>query len=86
MTLPIVFVRSFVSDQSPYEIVRKLGKGKYSDVFEGINQKNKQKCVIKVLKVSADSVVLLMRCLLAVPSRRSIILFPSVLRLRLRQL
>ncbi|KAJ5780823.1 hypothetical protein N7457_005983 [Penicillium paradoxum] len=33
-----------------YEIVRKIGRGKYSEVFEGINVVNYQKCVIKVLK------------------------------------
>jgi len=29
---------------------RKIGRGKYSEVFEGINIVNYQKCVIKVLK------------------------------------
>ncbi|KAK5289775.1 Casein kinase II subunit alpha', partial [Cryomyces antarcticus] len=33
-----------------YEVVRKIGRGKYSEVFEGINIANYQKCVIKVLK------------------------------------
>jgi len=33
-----------------YEVVRKIGRGKYSEVFEGINVANYQKCVIKVLK------------------------------------
>ncbi|KAH0536756.1 hypothetical protein FGG08_006394 [Glutinoglossum americanum] len=33
-----------------YEVVRKIGRGKYSEVFEGINVTNYQKCVIKVLK------------------------------------
>ncbi|KAI5811858.1 casein kinase II [Pyronema omphalodes] len=33
-----------------YEVVRKIGRGKYSEVFEGINITNYQKCVIKVLK------------------------------------
>ncbi|KAL8794319.1 MAG: hypothetical protein Q9195_003145 [Heterodermia aff. obscurata] len=33
-----------------YEVVRKIGRGKYSEVFEGINIVNFQKCVIKVLK------------------------------------
>jgi len=28
----------------------RLGRGKYSEVFEGINISNYQKCVIKVLK------------------------------------
>jgi len=33
-----------------YEIVRKIGRGKYSEVFEGINVVLNEKCVIKVLK------------------------------------
>ncbi|RPA88155.1 Pkinase-domain-containing protein [Ascobolus immersus RN42] len=36
--------------QDNYEVVRKIGRGKYSEVFEGINIQNYQKCVIKVLK------------------------------------
>lgn len=38
------------NSQENYEIVRKLGRGKYSEVFEGINILNNEKCVIKVLK------------------------------------
>lgn len=30
--------------------MKKLGRGKYSEVFEGINISNKEKCVIKILK------------------------------------
>ena len=33
-----------------YDIVQKLGRGKYSEVFEGIHLTNGDKCVIKVLK------------------------------------
>ncbi|KAK9469139.1 kinase-like domain-containing protein [Lipomyces arxii] len=33
-----------------YEIVKKVGRGKYSEVFEGFNISNQAKCVIKVLK------------------------------------
>lgn len=34
-----------------YEIVRKIGRGKYSEVFEGVNARNNdEKCVIKILK------------------------------------
>ncbi|SAM02318.1 hypothetical protein [Absidia glauca] len=36
--------------QENYEIIRKVGRGKYSEVFEGINVSNNEKCVIKVLK------------------------------------
>jgi serine/threonine protein kinase len=35
-----------------YEIVRKLGRGKYAEVFEGINVNTLQKVVIKALKPS----------------------------------
>jgi len=33
-----------------YEIVRKIGRGKYSEVFEGLNIVKNIKCVIKILK------------------------------------
>lgn len=33
-----------------YEIVSKIGRGKYSEVFEGMNILNDEPCVIKVLK------------------------------------
>ncbi|KAK3829171.1 MAG: casein kinase II catalytic subunit [Benniella sp.] len=36
--------------QDSYEIIRKVGRGKYSEVFEGINITNYEKCCIKVLK------------------------------------
>jgi len=38
-------------NQDDYQIVRKLGRGKYSEVFEGINVTNNEKVVIKILKV-----------------------------------
>lgn len=31
-------------------MVRKVGRGKYSEVFEGINTRNGEKCIIKILK------------------------------------
>jgi casein kinase II subunit alpha len=37
-------------DQDDYEVIRKIGRGKYSEVFEGINVFNKQRCVVKILK------------------------------------
>ncbi|CAA2944864.1 casein kinase II subunit alpha-2 [Olea europaea subsp. europaea] len=37
-------------DQDDYEVVRKVGRGKYSEVFEGINITNNEKCIIKILK------------------------------------
>ena len=36
--------------QDDYEIIRKLGRGKYSEVYEGINVNNDEKVVIKILK------------------------------------
>jgi casein kinase II subunit alpha len=30
--------------------VHKLGRGKYSEVFEGYNKINNQKCIVKILK------------------------------------
>ncbi|KAI8074028.1 casein kinase II subunit alpha [Gongronella butleri] len=36
--------------QGQYEIIRKVGRGKYSEVFEGVNIENHTKCIIKVLK------------------------------------
>ncbi|THH30504.1 hypothetical protein EUX98_g3677 [Antrodiella citrinella] len=33
-----------------YEIVRRVGGGKYSEVFEGVDMSNEDRCIIKVLK------------------------------------
>ncbi|KAF8406227.1 hypothetical protein HHK36_008312 [Tetracentron sinense] len=37
-------------EQDDYEVVRKVGRGKYSEVFEGINVTSNERCVIKILK------------------------------------
>ena len=37
-------------DQDDYEVVRKVGRGKYSEVFEGVNSVNNERCIIKILK------------------------------------
>ncbi|KAH6823434.1 Protein kinase superfamily protein, partial [Perilla frutescens var. hirtella] len=37
-------------EQDDYEVVRKVGRGKYSEVFEGIHVTNNEKCIIKILK------------------------------------
>jgi casein kinase II subunit alpha len=37
-------------EQDDYEVVRKVGRGKYSEVFEGVHSGNNEKCVIKILK------------------------------------
>ncbi|XP_064467450.1 casein kinase II subunit alpha-like isoform X5 [Ornithodoros turicata] len=36
--------------QDDYQLARKLGRGKYSEVFEAINIANNEKCVVKILK------------------------------------
>jgi casein kinase II subunit alpha len=41
---------SLISEQDDYEVVKKVGRGKYSEVFEGINVNNNEKCIIKILK------------------------------------
>jgi len=42
----LVFYRS----QENYEIIKKIGRGKYSEVYEGINTANGERIVIKILK------------------------------------
>ena len=37
-------------DQDDYEVVKKIGRGKYSEVFSGVNVVHNTKCVIKILK------------------------------------
>ncbi|KAL9326875.1 hypothetical protein ACSQ67_007520 [Phaseolus vulgaris] len=37
-------------DQDDYEVVRKVGRGKYSEVFEGVNVNSNDRCIIKILK------------------------------------
>jgi len=36
--------------QENYEIIKKIGRGKYSEVYEGINTLNNERVVIKILK------------------------------------
>jgi len=38
------------ASQDDYEVVKKIGRGKYSEVFEGVNATEGSKCVIKILK------------------------------------
>lgn len=45
-----LFVFHMLSAQDDYEVLRKVGRGKYSEVFEGVNVTNNEKCVIKILK------------------------------------
>ena len=37
-------------EQDDYQVFRRIGRGKYSEVFEGSNTSNNQMCVVKVLK------------------------------------
>ncbi|KAG8098282.1 hypothetical protein GUJ93_ZPchr0013g34362 [Zizania palustris] len=37
-------------EQDGYEVLRKLGRGKYSEVFEGFRPGSDERCVIKILK------------------------------------
>jgi casein kinase II subunit alpha len=37
-------------DQEDYEVVKKIGRGKYSEVFDGYNVRNDSRCVVKILK------------------------------------
>lgn len=46
-----VFSFRVCSNQEDYQLVRKLGRGKYSEVFEAINITNNEKVVVKILKV-----------------------------------
>lgn len=37
-------------NKEDYELIRRIGRGKYSEVFEALNVKNNKQCVIKLLK------------------------------------
>lgn len=37
-------------EQEDYEVVKKVGRGKYSEVFEGVHCLTSERCVIKILK------------------------------------
>ncbi|XP_042458742.1 casein kinase II subunit alpha-2-like isoform X2 [Zingiber officinale] len=37
-------------NQDDYDVVHKVGRGKYSEVFEGVNVFNNKSCIIKILK------------------------------------
>ncbi len=48
--LLMTFFSAKPRDQDDYEVVRKVGRGKYSEVFEGVNCVNNEHCIIKILK------------------------------------
>lgn len=58
--------------QDDYEVVRKVGRGKYSEVFEGAHTPTGSKCVIKILKpVKKKKIrreVAILRCLAGGPN------------------
>lgn len=41
-------------NQDDFQLVRKLGRGKYSEVFEAINITSNEKVVVKILKVGVE--------------------------------
>lgn len=51
MIMVMIVVCIGFSNQDNYQLVRKLGRGKYSEVFEAINVTNNEKVVVKILKV-----------------------------------
>lgn len=44
------FFHTEYRNQDNYEVVRKVGRGKYSEVFEGVNVMQNEKCIIKILR------------------------------------
>lgn len=44
-----------LSNQDDYQLVRKLGRGKYSEVFEAINVNSNERVVVKILKVKPNN-------------------------------
>lgn len=48
--LGLLLLLLFFREQDDYEVVRKVGRGKYSEVFEGVHCTDGEKCVIKILK------------------------------------
>lgn len=52
VSLKPIFLFTVCSNQDDYQLVRKLGRGKYSEVFEAINITNNERVVVKILKVS----------------------------------
>ncbi|XP_020499928.1 casein kinase II subunit alpha' isoform X3 [Labrus bergylta] len=45
------------NNQEDYQLVRKLGRGKYSEVFEAINITNNDKVVVKILKSRTPALI-----------------------------
>ena len=52
-----------VRAQDNYEIIKKIGRGKYSEVYEGINTLTNQRIVIKILKPGKFKFIILIGCI-----------------------
>ena len=50
MKMLLLTFRKLISDCDNYEITKTLGRGKYSDVYEGIDSKTNKQVVLKILK------------------------------------
>jgi serine/threonine protein kinase len=50
LSLSILIIILLISSQDNYEIIKKIGRGKYSEVYEGINTATNERIVIKILK------------------------------------
>ncbi len=61
--LLMTFFSAKPRDQDDYEVVRKVRRGKYSEVFEGVNCVNNERCIIKILKPVKKKKVLPCCCL-----------------------
>ena len=48
--VPLLLTSLFVTTQDDYEVIRSLGRGKYSEVFLGVNVVTNANVVIKILK------------------------------------
>ena len=45
-----IIIKGLFRSQDNYEIIKKIGRGKYSEVYEGINTATNERIVIKILK------------------------------------
>lgn len=57
LIIDCLFLHVIRSQQDDYQLVKKVGRGKYSEVFEAINITNNEKCVVKILKVRVKAVL-----------------------------